>query len=1104
MTRQDAFDEINRLQDMYIDKLSALIDNPNPSSMKVINFTSATGTGKTKMMAKLINKYPDYYFIITTLSKGQLHLQIRKNLEQDCHQHNFTVYGSADYKINSRLDAEDIIGKIPEGTKCIWLRDEGHIRTNRFYELLVKYCYKIVNFSATNMYNDIQCNFAQTMMLRTVNQTNGTPDDAIKKLLEVKVAHKDVAHYNPCAIFRCVGGDTDLYSRIVNLCNKYNLHYIDITEDEFLMSDLCEDDNEYDVIINKFKIVEGVDIHRAHVLYMDNQPSNNATTIQAIGRCRRNALLYRNDIDILSPENTDLLKHTRECYVYYNVKKMKVATDLDGELHYAFCDHISCEELNAGTSIEVINGQLPNGLYVVELSNATGRFDVVKDDDTGFNLIIPCPSEFYDVEIKHCDDNYIYLFNGKIHIKNIKHFPIKIFGVEPYYDIRRIIYDYKVPYNFQEDVIREFEKYRKMFSEQFIKSNIKGHSFDTLSKLSYNVDFMKTSILNFVNQYRNKKGYKQFCKNIEKLKNRSIKLSAFWYKLGDVCSNTEIILLQYFCIKKKEHGLSNIDLFENQDRELCYIDRYMRSRNTWFSFYHRNNRHLFSVFNDVSIYDISIEKIKEDVDNFINTSIEAGKNKCFCDMLSYISEDIFAWNADKVYLELRESLSRQDLLVLKYCCVEEKKSGLTNKAIKDKLHKLSQLLHDHHLIHDTAFDDIAYNMLSQDCLMIRNSFDVDKFTIKTLGKLNVTPNDISSYFNTIQNKLQEVSESSDIYVDSSIVVTDIFNAVHELYQNLVDGIIYCVKFDYSEFFEDLTEHDKILMHGKYQFSRIPVEIVQSINNYRPYDKVVNDKESAIVGVDLMQQIKSDDDNVLWVESKSVSSKVGTHNKFNSFLSMRYANELSQAKDQLFSGKNNFDLDKKCNSMIGYCVEYYSKYLLYGKSYLECYIRKAQREFDVDILTDRIIIRACMLKYKDNMIRCFGSGAAKIIKGISAAKLIQEQYSYFVSLVVELGTKTAKFAAKALYEFHEIKNDIDDNLSIRHITGLADYITNDTILDIKVRNNIDEKCVRQVLAYHYLSTKRSDLSIKKVIVYDAVSDKAVVIDITSKNMKEVRM
>lgn len=42
MTRQDAFDEINRLQDMYIDKLSALIDNPNPSSMKVINFTSAT------------------------------------------------------------------------------------------------------------------------------------------------------------------------------------------------------------------------------------------------------------------------------------------------------------------------------------------------------------------------------------------------------------------------------------------------------------------------------------------------------------------------------------------------------------------------------------------------------------------------------------------------------------------------------------------------------------------------------------------------------------------------------------------------------------------------------------------------------------------------------------------------------------------------------------------------------------------------------------------------------------------------------------------------------------------------------------------------------
>ena len=203
MTRQEAFDEINQIQDEYVAELIGLINNPDYKAVKTINFTSPTGTGKTKMMSKLINRLPDYYFVITTLSRGQLHLQVRNSLMIDCNQENFTVYGSADYRINSRLEAEDIIGRIPNGTKCIWLRDEGHIRTNRYDELLLNVCYKVVNFSATNTNSDIQCKFSQTMMLRTVNQSNGTPEDAINKLLEVKASHRKVQGYNPCAIFRC-------------------------------------------------------------------------------------------------------------------------------------------------------------------------------------------------------------------------------------------------------------------------------------------------------------------------------------------------------------------------------------------------------------------------------------------------------------------------------------------------------------------------------------------------------------------------------------------------------------------------------------------------------------------------------------------------------------------------------------------------------------------------------------------------------------------------------------------------------------------------------------------------------------------------------------
>ena len=431
MTREEAFIEINSIQDYYIDELIRLINDPNYEALKSISFSSATGTGKTKMMSKLINMFPDYYFIVTTLSKGQLHIQVREDLEKDCNQPNFYVYGSADYRINSKLDADDIIGKIPENTKCIWLRDEGHIHTNRWDELLLESCYKVINVSATNINSDIQCNFTQTMMLRTVNQMSGTPEDAIVKLLEIKKVHKDVPNYNPCAIFRCVSGNKWIYDNIVDLCKKHGLKYIDLTDDDYIMKKLCEDNNEYDVIINKFKIVEGIDIRRAHVLYMDNQPNNNSTTIQVIGRCRRNALLYREDIDILAPENAKLLGETRECFVYYNVESMKIDEDENGELQYAFCDHISCQELKSGASIEVINGQLSNGLYIIELDGQTGKFEISVDNETGFNIISP-ETDFYKTIINSLS-NYIYIRNCKIRLSNIYNLPI--FTTKPQHHI---------------------------------------------------------------------------------------------------------------------------------------------------------------------------------------------------------------------------------------------------------------------------------------------------------------------------------------------------------------------------------------------------------------------------------------------------------------------------------------------------------------------------------------------------------------------------------------------------------------------------------------------------------------------------------------------
>ena len=109
MNKSEAFKEINKLQDEYVDELIRLIKSSDYDSMKAISFTSATGTGKTKMMSKLIDKLPNYYYVVTTLSKGQLHLQIKESLANDCNNKNnnyinpFLFHGIANKYFNINL-----------------------------------------------------------------------------------------------------------------------------------------------------------------------------------------------------------------------------------------------------------------------------------------------------------------------------------------------------------------------------------------------------------------------------------------------------------------------------------------------------------------------------------------------------------------------------------------------------------------------------------------------------------------------------------------------------------------------------------------------------------------------------------------------------------------------------------------------------------------------------------------------------------------------------------------------------------------------------------------------------------------------------------------
>lgn len=715
ITREQEINKINKLQNKYIQDLLKLLDT-NPT-VEEINFTSPTGTGKSKMIAKLINSEwgQKHFFIITTLSRGELNIQIDNSLSKDCNRDDFIVYGSAQLSETTILRPEDVQEKIMSKSKnrpIIWIRDEAHIQTNSFKIALKNICEYTINFSATNEKEDVVCDFSSTCMLRTpVILKTGDVSLALDKLIEIKEEHKIVPHYNPCAVFRCINNSV-LYKNIIKESEKRGLKWIDLNENNISMSELCKDDNEYDVIINKMKIVEGVDLKRAHIMYLGNVPENNKTIIQFAGRARRNALLWREDFDIFNKEYTSLFNSTRNCFIYFNVncKDEKQEKQIEDTLRNSFRDIMSIDEFVVGAELDVINGVLSNGMTVYQLKGQTGSFVVEYDDQLQCKVVNPLGC-FYDEE--------------EIHIG-------------------------------------------------FIPKN----------------------------------GYK--------------------------------------VVEQELWGKKHIGYYDLED------------------------------------------------DNFI----------------------------------------------------------------------------------------------------------------------------------------------------------------------------------------PLTE-------------------------YNPYVIKNNDYESAGIG---SQYFKYINDAKTWIEIKSVSDFLDkTSSNAIMFIDRKYEKELKAACDyikeeNLSSGANNFNFNKICNKCLGWLVEFYAKYLIFGRKFLFTEIKMAQKEANTDEENEPIIFYACFLKYKELMKRTFGNSVAKFIKGPSISDYIKEEYQEFVSTVISLATKTKEFLIDKL-KLNFRKNDLlfDENLSIKHFSGKADFICEDTIIDLKTTNNITKRYIRQVLFYHYLSTKRSDLNIKRVIVYDCVSGNYVEVKIEDYNL-----
>ena len=815
-TKQEELDYINQLQDQYITELAQIIADTDNSIFKETNLTSPTGTGKTKMMIKLINAHPEWFFVITTPSHGQLHKQIEKNIQRECKAGNFKVYGVSSLTATSKLKADDVLKALPKKKPVVWLRDEGHRKSNNWMAALEKVCYKIVNISATNIHHDgVVCNFSDTMMLRTVQQHNGTPEDTLNELIAIKKVHQHIQGYNPCALFRLVSNKAE--AEILQLCEQKGLKALSLINfDDYDMSEICEDDNDIDVLLYRQKLDMGIDIRRAHVIYIENSPNNASTVIQSIGRCRRNAMFWRTDVDILAPTNKTLLLNTRQCHVFFGNQDLSVETDENGELCNAFCPYISVQKLRPDSTVLVQDGVMSNGLLLIELVGCSGEYHVTVDPNTGFN-VVDNPA-FYKTEI---------LAQSQLDAANAK-------------------------------------------------------------RLAY----------------------------LQKLQN----------------SENGIALLEQLCTVNKDAKI-----------------RYAPKEGT------KGYRFEFPIFHP-----------KKQMTQTLGLAFPPDRLEWF--VLSH------KWKVSQFNVDPREVLD---------------------------------MLHNNH----------------EKCA-------------KLTAKLN--DEDIVTIEPYIVSRREAKLALSGVELEHTML---------------------------SQMACELTSDDNPSMSSKIE----------------PYQFIFNNRELSIIGAEMYAYRK----NKGWMPNTSVTTLLSSNTKFRQFIVKKYQTVLEMVEPLLTSGKNEFDFDKKQNSCLGFCVEYFAKAQMFHNFLPD--------KYDLDTEEGQAqCLRACIDMYKTWVAHTFGAGATRIVSCPSVETLGSDGYEKWRHTCIDLGHQTAK-ACMSLLKWTKMQQmKYEPSFISKHVSGLADILTKDTILDIKVMNRIEMSMILQVLAYHYLSTLRNSLAVDRVAVYDASSNIAIVI------------
>lgn len=271
--------EAKNIQNEAVEKLVNLLKN---SKQKSLVFKAPTGSGKTYMIADLMNRVlaedKDVVFLVSSLSKG--------NLAQQNHE-KFEGYGSTftyinPYLINSEISGEEQLfipteynvyslplslykkgGRLMQGSltnffnvltsgrlldglekKIVLIKDECHIATNNLDDIPENYISRIIDVSATpkltrGQYPDVEISNEEAMqakLIKTVEwgEDDSNLDDAIAKFESVKEEYRNLLGVNPCLIIQISNkdkADEELENEIFPALNRTDLKWMMIVND---------------------------------------------------------------------------------------------------------------------------------------------------------------------------------------------------------------------------------------------------------------------------------------------------------------------------------------------------------------------------------------------------------------------------------------------------------------------------------------------------------------------------------------------------------------------------------------------------------------------------------------------------------------------------------------------------------------------------------------------------------------------------------------------------------------------------------------------------------------------------------------------------------